>query len=177
MANQQPDPLRNPQDQGAPAPEESHDPHDHPDVPILPPFIYLGFLLAAMLLDWGIPLDAFGWGFQFAMGILLICAGAGILTYCVMGFTRAGTNVPPNKPATALVTEGPYNFSRNPIYISMVLIYLGLCFLFDLVWGFPLLIPLIYVINTYVIEREEGYLEKKFGEQYLAYKEKVKRWF
>lgn len=152
------------------------DPNDHPDVPVLPPFIYLGFLGLALVLDFIFPVDVFAWGLQFFLGMLLLSAGIGLLTFCVMRFTRAGTAVPPTQPTTAIVTNGPYGYSRNPIYIAFIAVYLGLCFLFDLLWGFPLLVPLIYIVNTYVIQREEEYLSAKFGDAYNEYAAKVKRW-
>jgi protein-S-isoprenylcysteine O-methyltransferase Ste14 len=152
------------------------DPNDHPDVPILPPFIYLGFFFLALLLDFIIPIDVFAWGLQFFLGMMLLSAGIGVMTFCVMRFTRAGTNVPPTMPTNALVTDSIYAHTRNPMYLSFLAMYLGLCFLFDLLWGFPLVVPLIYIVNTYVIDREEAYLTKKFP-AYSEYRTKVPRWF
>ncbi len=149
---------------------------DHPDVIMKPPFIYGLFLIAAIILELIIGLDMLSWGTQFAAGILLICLGFGVAAASIMRFAGAGTNIPTNKPATTLVTDGTYRFSRNPIYISLTSLYIGLCFLLDLLWGFIFLAPLLYVINRYVIEREEEYLEKKFEDSYRAYKKSTRRW-
>jgi len=89
---------------------------------------------------------------------------------------RAETNVSPYKPATAIVTEGPYRFTRNPLYLSMTLLYGGVSALAN---ALPpvLLLPLVLrLMQRGVIEREESYLERKFGDVYLEYKVKVPRW-
>ena len=89
---------------------------------------------------------------------------------------RAGTNVLPSRPALAIVTHGPFRFSRNPIYVANVFVYIGLSFLFNAVWPLLLLLPMLWVIYWGIIQREERYLENKFGEIYLTYKDKVPRW-
>ena len=89
---------------------------------------------------------------------------------------RAGTNVDPYEPATAVVTGGPYRFTRNPMYVGFTLMYAGISALFN---ALPpvLLLPVVQqLMRRGVIEREERYLERKFGDEYLQYKEKVRRW-
>jgi protein-S-isoprenylcysteine O-methyltransferase Ste14 len=91
-------------------------------------------------------------------------------------FERAGTNHGTHKPATALVTGGLNRFSRNPIYISLSLIYAGIALLANSAWALVLLVPLLIVMHYGVIVREERYLEMKFGEDYRRYKAAVRRW-
>lgn len=146
-------------------------------VRIIPPFIYGGALLLAIVLELLYGINVFTWGVQLALGVLLISFGAGLLTWCIELFGKTGTPLNPNKPTREIVTKGPYSLSRNPIYIALTVIYLGLCVLCDLLWGILLVAPLVFIIRKFVIEREEHYLEEKFGESYLAYKNKVKRWF
>lgn len=83
---------------------------------------------------------------------------------------RAGTKVDPREPTTAIVTGGPYRFTRNPLYLSMTLIYSGITALFDALPG------VLRIMRRGVIEREERYLEGKFGDEYLNYKAQVRRW-
>jgi len=89
---------------------------------------------------------------------------------------RAGTNISPLKPSINLVNTGPYRFSRNPLYVAVTLLYLGLTFLCNSWWGVALLFPVLVVLHFGVVRREERYLERKFGEEYLAYRSQVRRY-
>jgi protein-S-isoprenylcysteine O-methyltransferase Ste14 len=89
---------------------------------------------------------------------------------------RAGTNVLPNKPSLAIVTDGPFRFTRNPLYLTNAIFYVGLTFIFNTVWPLLLLVPMLFVVDWGIIRREERYLEAKFGGDYLAYKVRVRRW-
>ena len=81
-----------------------------------------------------------------------------------------------DKPVSRLVQRGPFRYSRNPGYLSLTMIYAGIAILWNALWAI-LLVPLVvYVIQREVIEREERYLERTFGEEYLAYKRRVRRW-
>ncbi len=105
-------------------------------------------------------------------------AGCGFVMI-VMGtrrFQAAGTNIPPNLPTTALVVDGIYRRTRNPLYLGATLIYLGLSVAAGSFWAIGLVVPLLWVINTGVIAREERYLERKFGDAYRTYKARVRRW-
>jgi len=88
----------------------------------------------------------------------------------------AGTNISPLKPSISLVTSGPYRFSRNPLYVALTLIYAGLTMLLNSWWGFLLLAPVLSVLHIGVVRREEAYLERKFGDEYPAYKGSVRRY-
>ncbi|HEY7688901.1 MAG TPA: isoprenylcysteine carboxylmethyltransferase family protein, partial [Dongiaceae bacterium] len=107
--------------------------------------------------------------------LLLVC-GIVLMIWSIVTFTRAGTNVPTNRPSTTVVSGGPYQFSRNPIYVGMFLIYLGIAALFDVPWLLVLAVPLYFIIRHGVIAREERYLHGKFGDSYLAYCGRVRRW-
>ena len=89
---------------------------------------------------------------------------------------RAGTNVPPHKPTLAIVTGGPFRFTRNPLYFGGTAAYFGMGLGFNLIWALILLVPMLFLLSWGIVRREERYLEKKFGETYLAYKQRVPRW-
>jgi protein-S-isoprenylcysteine O-methyltransferase Ste14 len=111
-----------------------------------------------------------------AAGALLACTAACIVLSALAAMARAGTNVNPSLPATAIVTGGPYRFTRNPMYLSLCLLNLGIGLLLrDLV---PVLLTagLAAVLHYGVIVREERYLERKFGGVYSAYRGRVRRW-
>jgi len=89
---------------------------------------------------------------------------------------RARTNVEPWKPTTAIIADGIYGISRNPIYLGMISIYLGVSCLFNSFWFLPPIILVLITMHYGVIRREEKYLERKFGGEYLNYKNSVRRW-
>ena len=88
----------------------------------------------------------------------------------------AGTNISPLRPTTSVVTTGPFRFSRNPLYVALTLLYLGLTLAFNTWWGIVVLIPLLIIMHYGVVLREERYLEQKFGETYRQYRSQVRRY-
>ena len=88
----------------------------------------------------------------------------------------AGTNTSPLKPAITLVNSGPYRFCRNPLYVAMTLLFVGLTLLVNSWWGVFLLVPLTLLLHFGVVRREERYLEQKFGEKYRNYRLRVRRY-
>ncbi len=88
----------------------------------------------------------------------------------------AGTNINPTLPAKAIVSSGPFRFSRNPLYLSLTTIYLGLTLAVNTWWGIVVLIPLLIVMHRGVVLREERYLEQKFGQSYRQYRSRVRRY-
>ena len=83
---------------------------------------------------------------------------------------------PPNKPATAIVSDGPYQYTRNPIYLAFLLAFTGFALLTAAPVMLLLAFPLFYLLDQRVIVPEEEYLSEKFGDTYLEYKQKVRRW-
>ena len=163
---------------------------DHPGVIAPPPLIYLGFLLVGWaIFRFANPQvlgeDLAGWlklGFGMETqtrrivslpliigGLLLDGAAAGY-------FRRLGTAVEPWKPSTVLATDGLYRFSRNPIYLGFAITYAGLAIAMDSILVLLLLIPCLFVVDRFVIQREERYLAAKFGAEYDAYRARVRRW-
>jgi len=88
----------------------------------------------------------------------------------------AGTNINPSLPATTIVSSGPFRYSRNPLYVALTLLYLGLTLAFDTWWGIVVLIPVLLVMHLGVVLREEQYLDQKFGESYRRYRSEVRRY-
>jgi len=141
-----------------------------------PPLIFVaglvvGFGLEALLP--GVDLPAL---IEWGLGGLLVVAGLGLLLSFNTSFSRRGTAVEPWKPTTAIVTTGPYRFTRNPAYLGMALTYVGIAVMSSAVWVLLPLPIVLAVIDRGVIAREERYLDRKFGEEYLGYKRGVRRW-
>jgi protein-S-isoprenylcysteine O-methyltransferase Ste14 len=141
-----------------------------------PPLLFAGFLAAGFLLDAIWPTVVLGYPWRFWVGGLLFVLGVLLMTAGVSRFNRAGTNVPTYRPTTALVTGGPYRYSRNPLYISLFLVYAGIGIVADNLWMLALGVPLFLIMRYGVVAREERYLERKFGQAYLDYKASVRRW-
>ncbi len=89
---------------------------------------------------------------------------------------RAGTEFDVHKPTTAIVENGPYRATRNPIYLGMLLGQVGIAIGFDNLWVLAMLVPFYFLIRHGVVAREEAYLERKFGTLYRNYKSRVRRW-
>ena len=89
---------------------------------------------------------------------------------------KAGTPIRTDRPVPRLVTDGPFRFTRNPGYLGLAMLYAGIALLRNSLWAILLLPVVVYVIQREVIGREERYLERTFGEEYLAYKTRVRRW-
>jgi protein-S-isoprenylcysteine O-methyltransferase Ste14 len=140
------------------------------------PIIFVAVLLVGVLLSLAFPVS-------FLPRVVTLLVGvAFFLLPFVLGFAvlramrRARTSVNPYRPTTVLLTEGPFRVSRNPMYLGMVVQYVGLALLFNSLWAMVLLPLALVIVHLTVIKREERYLELKFGEEYRAYKAKVRRW-
>lgn len=150
---------------------------DSAKVTFPPPFIYVGTLLLGLLADWllglSLPLSQ---PVRFAALGVLAVLGLVIGLPANARFTRAGTDVKPWKTTSAIVREGAFRFTRNPMYVGMALLYLGLALGLASAAALVLFPVLVLVIQTQVIAREERYLEGKFGDEYRSYKAAVRRW-
>ncbi|MFN3932112.1 MAG: methyltransferase family protein [Brevundimonas sp.] len=162
---------------------------DTPRVIAPPPLIFLGFLLLGWLIyRYGAPAagpEAAGWltlGFGLETQVrrvvsLPLIIGGLLLDGAAAGyFRRLGTAVEPWKPSTVLATDGLYRFSRNPIYLGFAITYAGLAIAMDSVLVLLLLLPCLWVVQRFVIDREERYLSARFGADYDAYRARVRPW-
>jgi protein-S-isoprenylcysteine O-methyltransferase Ste14 len=149
---------------------------DNPHVIAPPPLIFLAALGLGLIVSLAFPVDFLTPISRFAPGLLLIVLAAVGLLSAFRTMQHAGTPLDPRETPRAIVSTGPYRFSRNPIYLSMALFVLGVGLLADALWVLVLLPVVLLVINYGVIAREERYLERKFGPTYLQYKSAVRRW-
>jgi len=112
----------------------------------------------------------------FTAGFIFVALGLALGILAIRRFRLAGTSVVPGEPSTALVVDGPYRFTRNPIYIGFILLYFGLAIILTSVWVLALLVPVLIVLQRGVVEREEVYLQRQFGDAYRKYQARVPRW-
>lgn len=151
---------------------------DIPGVIAPPPLIFLGFLGLGWGLGQWIGEPGLGLTDPVRRGLAVagLVIGLGVEAWAVGLFRRARTAVQPWKPSTALVTTGVYGFTRNPIYLGFVITYLGLAIGLDSPLAVILLIPCALVVDRFVIQREERYLQARFGADFDRYRRKVRRW-
>ncbi|MDQ3964833.1 MAG: isoprenylcysteine carboxylmethyltransferase family protein [Actinomycetota bacterium] len=152
------------------------DEQDNAGVVAPPPLIYLGPLVLGLLLNRKFPAPFLPRRMARILGLPLLGGGALLVSWFVGTMRRADTPIDPRKPVSRLVVEGPFRYTRNPSYLSVAMIYAGLASLANALWAILLLPAALIVIQRGVIEREEHYLERKFGEEYLRYKARVRRW-
>jgi len=151
---------------------------DHPNINrnIHPPVIMLVHLLAAFLLNWLLPLPFVFPRFLEWVGYVLVLTGLGFAFSAVSQFGKMHTTLDPHGSVSAIVTSGPYRFSRNPIYLGFVCTLIGLPLALGNYWGVVLSPSLMLLMYRLVIKHEEAYLEEKFKDVYTSYKSRVRRW-
>ena len=147
-----------------------------PGVKSPPPLIFIGLLLAGYGLQQVLPIGLGITLWSKAIGSVLILSGMLSLLFLLATYLRKKTNIEPWKPTTYIITSGLYACSRNPIYLSLCLVAIGIGFLLNSLWIVFSFLPSAALVYCFAIKKEEAYLEAKFGEQYLCYKRKVRRW-
>jgi protein-S-isoprenylcysteine O-methyltransferase Ste14 len=149
---------------------------DRPAVRIIPPLIYLAGLVAGGLASVVLPTNVIPPAPAFAIGGILILLGAALAGSAVFRFKRAGTTVRPDRAPSRLVVAGPYKFTRNPMYLALAVVYLGIAVADQSLWALILLPVVLTIIRRRAIAPEEAFLERRFGADYTSYKAKVGRW-
>lgn len=149
---------------------------DSPNVVVLPPLLYGAGLAFGFLLQWLVPRHILSTDARYLVGGALLVTGAVLAMWGRRVMEQAGTNVNPREPTTALVVAGPFRFSRNPLYVALTLMYLGLALLTNALWVLVLIVPISLVLHFGVVRREERYLEAKFGDAYRSYRSDVRRY-
>ena len=152
------------------------DNQDNPGIRVPPPLIYLVPLAAGLVLDRRLHLPFLPRGVARGLGWSLLGGGVTLNAWFLKTIRKADVPIRTDKPVPRLTTEGPFRYSRNPSYLALALIYAGIASLRNSLWAMLLLPPVIMVMQREVIGREERYLERAFGEEYLAYKAQVRRW-
>jgi protein-S-isoprenylcysteine O-methyltransferase Ste14 len=160
--------------------DETHvSPDREPDRlgPVLHPLLFpLALLAIGLTLQWLAPLPALSRGTARLAGILALAPGLALMAAAAGRFRGAGTSPNPTRPTTALVTSGPYRFTRNPMYLGISLVYLGLALLCDAPWALLLLAAVVVALDVAVIRPEERFLTARFGDAYRDYAQRVRRW-
>ena len=152
-------------------------PGDVPDILVLPPVLVAGTLLIGIIIHHAL------WTVQLllvvvarALGIMVFVSAGVLAHFAQLAMKRVGTNVLPTQPTLALATDGPYRFSRNPLYIAAIGVYLGITLWVNGLAPLLLMVPMIWLLHWGIVLREERYLEARFGDAYRSYQLAVRRW-
>jgi protein-S-isoprenylcysteine O-methyltransferase Ste14 len=157
--------------------DERQEERDGANVRIFPPAVYLVAVVLGVALHWAWGLGfARGSSLRSALGVAAICGGVAILFCAFSVFRRIGQHPDPRKPTPVIARDGPYRFTRNPMYVGGSLIQLGIGIALGNAWIVLLLVPVVALIHYRVILPEERYLERKFGDDYTSFKASVRRW-
>jgi len=149
---------------------------DHPRVIAPPPVIALIIIFAGFAAGLIKSLHFINGTARYSAGAALLAVSLIIILWSSFKFKKAGTNVDVRKPATSIVTDGLYAYSRNPIYVGLVIFLFAVSVLLNNLWIMIFIPAFVIIMRRGVIEREELYLEEKFGAEYTDYKKRVRRW-
>lgn len=149
---------------------------DNAGIKFPPPLIFLTSILIGLGLNRIWPMHVVPEGLAMPFGIAFIVAAFGLAFLGFRELRRHETTVRPDEPSAAIVRSGPYRFTRNPLYVALSTLQLGIGLWANIAWVVLLLLPVWVIMTTQVIAREESYLERAFGDDYLSYKSSVRRW-
>jgi protein-S-isoprenylcysteine O-methyltransferase Ste14 len=148
---------------------------DGPAVPTPPPMIVLGGVALAWILQQVFPVQLGPPAPE--LGYIVICVGAALTGWGLIALIRAGNDPRPDKPDAAFVPTGPFRFGRNPIYSGFLLVLSGMALIWGTLWGWVAVGAVFLALQFLVVQREEAYLASRFGDAYVEYKNRVRRWF
>ena len=151
-------------------------PHDAPGLVIPPPLIYLPAVLLGWVTNRVWPGAILPDAIQYTTGGLLIAASIAIVPFVLREFSKAKTHFDARKAVTAFITTGPFRYSRNPSYVALTLLCVGIAVISDRLLILAWLVPAALFVDVEIVRREERFLEEKFGGTYLDYKARVRRW-
>ena len=150
---------------------------DNSGVRVPPPLVYVLVLAVGLALHFVFPVNymPLGW-VQLAVGLPVAAIAGGLAIWAYRTMSSAATTFSVYESTTKIVDEGPYRFSRNPAYLALTILYTGIALAVNALWILALAPVTVAIISLIVIKREERYLERKFGDEYLRYKARVRRW-
>jgi len=141
-----------------------------------PPLIFLTCLIIGLGLDYLWPVPVLPPAIQYGAGSGLTVAALSLFGLTFKEFSRTRTSIDHRRPTTAIITTGPFRLTRNPVYASMTMLFIGIATLIDGLWILAMVIPAVVIVQFFVIAKEESFLEREFGDTYRRYRDSVRRW-
>ena len=150
---------------------------DAPDIVILPPVLVGGTMIVGLIVHYLIwPVSILPMLLSRTLGVVVFVSSGVLAHLAHRAMQRVGTNVFPTQPTLAIATDGPFRFTRNPLYIAALGVYLGVTLWVNSLAMLLLIIPMALVLHRGIVLREERYLSAKFDGEYDAYRTRVRRW-
>ncbi|HJP58945.1 MAG TPA: isoprenylcysteine carboxylmethyltransferase family protein [Gemmatimonadaceae bacterium] len=150
---------------------------DAPDIVILPPVLVGGTMIVGLIIHYLLwPVTVLPMLLSRILGLLLFVGSGALAHLAHRAMQRVGTNVFPTQPTLALATDGPFRFTRNPLYIAAIGVYLGVSLWVNSMIMLLLTLPMALVLDWGIVRREESYLSGKFPQEYEVYRARVRRW-
>ena len=150
---------------------------DAPDIVVLPPVLVGGTMIVGLIIHYLLwQVNVLPMLLSRILGVVLFVSSGVLAHFAHRAMQRVGTNVLPTQPTLALATDGPFRFTRNPLYIAAIGVYLGTTLWVNSLVMLLLIIPMALVLHRGIVLREERYLAAKFGDEYDAYRTRVRRW-
>ncbi len=150
---------------------------DVPDIVVLPPVLVGGMLLVGVLIHYALwTVTLMPTVLARVLGVVVFISAGVLAHFAHLAMKRVGTNILPTQPTLALATDGPYRFSRNPLYLAAIGVYLGVTLWVNGLAPLLLMLPMTTLLHWGIVLREERYLESKFGNAYQSYRMGVRRW-
>jgi protein-S-isoprenylcysteine O-methyltransferase Ste14 len=149
---------------------------DRASVAFHPPLLLLPLIVIGFVGDWLLAAPFLNPEWASPIGAAIVAVSWAFFAWAVITMLRGGASIPTNTGTDAIVKHGPFRISRNPIYVSMVLLLIGIGCWANSIWFLVFAAIDAVALNYGVITAEERYLESKFGETYLDYKKRVRRW-
>lgn len=152
--------------------------NDNPGVFIPPPLCYVAVFVAAVFLQRQLPINKGHFAEQVSsyLGFIFVAIGMALIVVSLRQFFITKNTLITIRPALSLQTHGIYSITRNPMYLGLVNLYLAVTCFIGSWWNIILFPFLIIIVQEYIIKREERYLARRFGQDYLNYKKEVSRW-
>ena len=144
---------------------------------IPPPIPFFALIFIGFIAQWLFPINLMfhKWSTRFLIGIPLFIASGLIAINASIIMKKNKTAINFNNPTTKFITEGSFRFTRNPLYLSLLLVMSCIVIIANSAWHLIAFI-LLFLFFNFVVAREEQYLESSFGEEYIQYKNRVRRW-
>ncbi len=149
---------------------------DRADVKVMPPFVLLGFLGLELLVAVLAPMRALPAPVALPLGIGVTAGSVVVLLLAVREIAHAKTAFDVRRPTTKIIASGVFHVTRNPVYLSMILLVTGIGLILNSLWSILLAVPMGGVLCLTIIKPEERYLEDKFRDTYRTYRDDVPRW-
>ena len=140
------------------------------------PVIYGAAIAIGLIAEFAVPVALPARSVSTWLGAFAIAISIPIAICAFRTLARSRTAFDARKPTSSIVTDGPFRYARNPTYLSLTLVHIGVALVFGLPWVLAMVVPAVAVVHWGVVLREERYLEAKFGEEYRRYAAKVRRW-